>query len=54
MHFTLHSFWVTVELDRGRTTDIRITARSQWAAGWLYRQLHPEHHILLVRPAGWK
>ena len=54
MHFTLHPFWVTVEIDRGRTADIRITARSQWAAGWLYRQLHPEHHILLVRPAAWK
>ena len=50
MHATLHPFWVTVELERGRTADIRLLARSQWAAGWLYRQLHPEQTVLIVRP----
>lgn len=51
MHFTLHPFWVTVEVERNRTADIRIVARSQFAAGWLYKQLHPDHLILLVRRA---
>jgi len=44
-------WWVTIRLDACRTRDERIYARSQWAAGWLYRRLHPGVEVLLVRPA---
>ena len=42
-------FWVTVEHERGRTRDHRITARSAWAAGWLWRTLHPGQTVIHVR-----
>jgi hypothetical protein len=42
-------FWITVEHERGRTRDHRITARSAWAAGWLWRTLHPGQTVVMVR-----
>jgi len=45
----LKSFWVTVRVDPCRTRDHRITARSAWAAGWLWRRLHPEQTVVMVR-----
>jgi len=45
----MRAFWVTVEVERGRTRDHRIAARSAWAAGWLWRQLHPGQTVLMVR-----
>lgn len=45
----LRQFWVTVEHERGRTADHRIPARSAWSAGWLWRQLHPRDHVVMVR-----
>jgi hypothetical protein len=50
-HATLQAYWVTVELARGRTADRRIMARSAWAAGWLWRELHPDQTVVMVRPA---
>lgn len=44
------SWWVTIRLDCCRTRDELITARSAYAAGWLYRQLHPTVEVLSVRP----
>jgi hypothetical protein len=44
------SWWVTIRLDACRTRDEVITARSAYAAGWLYRQLHPTVEVLIVRP----
>jgi hypothetical protein len=49
MQFTLQHYWVTIEIERGRTADRRITARSPWAAHWLYTQLHPAETVLMVR-----
>jgi len=46
----LHDWWVTVRLDTCRTCDYRITARSEYAAGWLWRKLHPEMDVIRVRP----
>jgi hypothetical protein len=45
----MRSYWVTVRLDCCRTQDHRIAARSAWAAGWLWRQLHPEQTVVMVR-----
>lgn len=45
----LKAFWVTVRVDHSRTQDHRIAARSAWAAGWLWRQLHPDHTVVMVR-----
>lgn len=45
----LRSYWVTVRLDPGRTKDFRVKARSEWSAGWLWRQLHPADAVLMVR-----
>ncbi len=44
------SWWVTIRLDCCRTRDEVIQARNAWAAGWLYRQLHPGVEVLSVRP----
>jgi len=41
---------VTVNGDPTRTQDHAITARSPWAAGWLYRYLHPGTTPIAVRP----
>ena len=49
MQFTLQHYWVTIEIERGRTADRRITARSAWVAGWLWRQLHPGQTVIHVR-----
>jgi len=46
----LHTWWVTVRTDPTRTEDIRLAARSPWAAGWLARQLRPGVEVLGVRP----
>lgn len=43
-------WWVTIRLDACRTRDEVIQARSQYAAGWLYRQLHPTVEVISVRP----
>jgi len=43
-------WWVTIRLDPTRTRDELIQARSAYAAGWLYRQLHPTVEVLSVRP----
>ncbi len=45
----LRAFWVTVRIDACRTRDHRITARSAWAAGWLWRTLHPGQTVIHVR-----
>jgi hypothetical protein len=47
---TLSPWWVTIRLDACRTRDEVIHARSAYAAGWLYRQLHPTVEVLGVRP----
>lgn len=49
MHQTLKPFWVTVATGPGRTADRRILARSPWAAGWLWRELHPRQNVVMVR-----
>ena len=49
MHAVLKPFWVTVRLDACRTADQRILARSAWAAGWLWRALHPGQTVVMVR-----
>ena len=51
MRPTLSAWWVTIRLDCCRTRDDLIQARSQFAAGWLYRHLHPGVEVLSVRPA---
>jgi hypothetical protein len=45
----MRAFWVTVRHDACRTRDHRITARSAWAAGWLWRTLHPGQNVVMVR-----
>jgi len=45
----MKAFWVTVEHARGRTRDHRISAPTLWSAGWLWRQLHPDQTVLMVR-----
>ena len=49
MHQALKPFWITVRTGEGRTRDHRITARSAWAAGWLWRELHPGQTVAMVR-----
>jgi hypothetical protein len=49
MQRTLRPFWVTVRIDACRTRDHRILADSTWAAGWLWRQLHPGQTVVHVR-----
>jgi hypothetical protein len=44
-------WYVTIQLDRCRTRDEIIQARSAYAAGWLFRQLHPNLEVIHVRPA---
>ena len=46
----LPAWWVTVVVDRTRTVDRVVKARSAWSAGWLMRQLDPGVEILAVRP----
>ena len=50
MQFTLQPYWVTVEIERGRTADRRIQARSHWSAWWLGCQLWGQQNVLMVRP----
>lgn len=52
MNCTMRLFWVTIARDRTRTQDIRLMARSAWAAWWLYRQLNPTTEIIHIREAG--
>jgi len=52
MHCTLKPFWVTIALDRTHTRDVRMMARSAWAAGWLHQVLHPDTEIVHVREVG--
>lgn len=47
---TLRRYWVTLRLDPGRTADIALNSTSEWAAGWLARQLHSDLEVLMVRP----
>jgi len=47
----VHRYLVTVRIDACRTADRRITARSAWAAGWLWRTLHPGQTVIHVREA---
>jgi hypothetical protein len=49
MHRDLRPYWVCIRLDACRTRDELIQARSQYAAGWLFRQLHPGVEVLGVR-----
>ena len=44
-------FWVTVEVARWRTKDVRVKARSEWSAAWLQRVLEPDAVVVMVRPA---
>ena len=46
----MKDWWVTVLVECDRSKDVRVHARSAWAAGWLHRQLNPGAEILLVRP----
>ena len=50
MHPPRRPFWVTVEHAPGRTQDHRIEAPDLFAAGWIFRQLHPGATVRLVRP----
>lgn len=43
-------WWVTVLVDRQRTRDVLVVARSEWSAGWLFRHLHPGVEVLGVGP----
>ena len=52
MHCTLKPFWITIALDRQRTQDVRMMARSAWSAYWLHRHLHPGVEIIKVREVG--
>jgi hypothetical protein len=52
MHCTLKPFWVTTAPDRTRAQDVRLLARSAWAAWWLHRRLHPGVEITMVREVG--
>jgi hypothetical protein len=47
------TYLVTALIDGNpyRTQDYAIRARSAWAAGWLYRQLHPMATLTCVRLA---
>ena len=49
MRRTLRPFCVTVRIDACHTRDHRIKADSAWAAGWLWRQLHPGQTVVMVR-----
>lgn len=49
MQHDQRQWWVCIRLDACRTRDELITARSAWAAGWLFRQLHPGVEVLSVR-----
>ena len=46
----MRDFWVTVEVARGRTRDVRVRARSEWSAAWLQRTLEPDAVVVMVRP----
>lgn len=50
MQRDLRHWWVTVLVDRQRTRDELIRSDSAYAAGWLYRQLHPGAEVINVRP----
>jgi len=50
MNATFADWFVTVAVARDRTADHIIRARSQYAAGWLFRQLHPDAEVIAVRP----
>jgi len=52
MHAALKPFWVTIAPDRTHTLDMRMMARSAWAAGWLHQQLHPGVEVVMVREIG--
>ena len=52
MHCTMRPYWVTTAPDRTRTRDVRLVARSAWAASWLHQQLHPGVEIVMVREVG--
>lgn len=44
-------YWATLRLDATRTQDIRLEARSHWAAYWLARMLYPGVEVIGVRLA---
>jgi hypothetical protein len=52
MHCTMRPYWVTIAPDRTRTRDVRLMARSAWAASWLHQQLHPGVEVVMVREVG--
>lgn len=47
----LRHWYVTVRDAPGRTRDVLVLARSEWSAGWLHRQMHPDDDVVMVRPA---
>ena len=47
----VHRYLVTVRIDACRTRDHLVSAPTQWAAGWLWRQLHPYAEVIAVRKA---
>jgi len=51
MNATARPYWVTVEIARGRTADLRIMARGRWAAWWLGCQLWGQQNVRMVREA---
>ena len=46
----MRDWWVTVLEEHNRSRDVRVTARSEWSAGWLLRTLQPGAVVLHIRP----
>lgn len=51
MAISLPEWWVTIAVDGDprRTQDHRLSARNEYAAGWLWRQLNPNTTVLGIR-----
>lgn len=47
----MQDFWVTVLVERNRSRDYRIRARSKWSAGWLLGVLQPGAIVIHIREA---
>lgn len=50
MYAVLRDYWVTVLVDRCRTRDYLIRARSEYSASWVYEFCNPGVEIIHVRP----
>ena len=47
----MRDWWVTVLEEHNRSRDVRVTARSEWSAGWLLRTLQPGAIVIHIREA---